>query len=131
MGSGRFARNGIRPGKVERRVFRNFAGGVCVRELAGGHRILDNFPAVGLAPKVFCRIQRFTQVFGAIEQPGSDWAATAAACGYYDQAHLIRDCKRLAGHTPAVLLAEDADLARHFYRRFAAPQCTRDAASSS
>jgi len=45
-------------------------------------------------------------------------SATAIACGYYDQAHLNRDCKSLSGNSPAILLAEDADLARHFYDRF-------------
>jgi AraC-like DNA-binding protein len=43
---------------------------------------------------------------------------TAMACGYYDQSHLIRDCKIFTGGTPSLLLAEDADLARHFLRRF-------------
>lgn len=43
---------------------------------------------------------------------------TAISCGYYGQAHLIRDCKSLSGITPAILLAEDVDLARYFYRRF-------------
>jgi len=74
--------------------------------------------AVGLPPKVFCRIQRFTNVFHFLGQPSLDWVGTAFACGYYDQAHLIRDCKSFSGTTPAVLLAEDADLARHFYQRF-------------
>jgi AraC-like DNA-binding protein len=73
---------------------------------------------VGLAPKLFCRIQRFNQVFRRLGQPSCDWVETALACGYYDQAHLIRDCRDLSGNTPAVLLAEDADLARHFYLRF-------------
>lgn len=74
--------------------------------------------AVGLAPKVYCRIQRFKKVFGVIGQPACNWVETAIACGYYDQAHLIRDCKEFSGSTPAALLSEDADLARHFYLRF-------------
>lgn len=73
---------------------------------------------VGLAPKIYCRIQRFKRVFAVIGQPACNWVETAVACGYYDQAHLIRDCKEFSGSTPAVLLSEDADLARHFYLRF-------------
>jgi AraC-like DNA-binding protein len=71
---------------------------------------------VGLPPKVFSRIQRFTNVLHALEDPSRDWVETALRCGYYDQAHLIRDCKSVSGCTPAILLADDADLARHFYR---------------
>jgi AraC-like DNA-binding protein len=76
--------------------------------------------AVGLSPKVFCRIQRFTNVFRVLGKPSRDWVETALECGYYDQAHLIRDCKILSGSTPAVLLGEGADLARHFYQRLGA-----------
>lgn len=72
---------------------------------------------VGLTPKLFCRIQRFNAVFGLLEQPSRAWADAAIACGYYDQAHLIRDCKDFSGTTPTALLADDADLARHFYHR--------------
>jgi len=75
--------------------------------------------ATGLPPKLFCLIQRFSGVFRALEDGSRNWAEVAIRCGYYDQAHLIRDCKRLSGHTPAILLAEDADLARHFCRRSA------------
>jgi AraC-like DNA-binding protein len=73
---------------------------------------------VGLPPKLFCRMQRFVQVFRAIGTQPNKWADTAVACGYYDQAHLIRDFKSFSGETPAALLAEDADLARHFLKRF-------------
>jgi AraC-like DNA-binding protein len=73
---------------------------------------------VGLPPKLFCRIQRFNNVFRVLGHDSWNWVETAIDCGYYDQSHLIRDCKNLSGNTPAILLAEDADLARYFYRRF-------------
>lgn len=90
------------------------------RELGLSLRQLERrfLAAVGLAPKLFCRIQRFRHVFGVLGQPSCNWVETAVACGYYDQAHLIRDCKDLSGTTPAILLAKDADLARHFYLQY-------------
>ena len=70
---------------------------------------------VGLAPKFYCRIHRFNRVFRALEEESANWADTAVSCGYYDQAHLIRDCNLLCGTTPARLLGNKTDLARHFY----------------
>jgi AraC-like DNA-binding protein len=70
--------------------------------------------AVGIPPKLFSRMQRFQRVFGALEDAKAGWADAAAACGYYDQAHLIRDFQEFAGKPPAALLARDTDLARHF-----------------
>jgi AraC-like DNA-binding protein len=32
--------------------------------------------------------------------PEVNWAATAASCGYYDQAHLIREFRSFSGLTP-------------------------------
>ena len=71
---------------------------------------------VGITPKRFCRIQRFQQVFQTIED-GADWVRAAVECGYYDQAHLIRDCKDFSGEAPAALVAGD-ELARHFLSHF-------------
>jgi len=87
--------------------------------------------AVGLAPKLFCRMQRFNNVFRVLGQEPSKWVDTAVACGYYDQAHLIRDCKNLTGSTPAILLAQDADLARHFLLRFGVSHSYKTAMRSS
>jgi len=90
------------------------------RELGVGTRQLERrFRAtVGLPPKLFGRLQRFNNVFRALAEPQRNWVDAAVACGYYDQAHLIRDCKSFSGNTPTALLAEDADLARHFLLRF-------------
>lgn len=68
---------------------------------------------VGLSPKRFARIQRFQNVFQTIGEDGAGWVDAAIACGYYDQAHLIRDFRDFSGEAPSVLLAE-GELAEHF-----------------
>ena len=79
---------------------------------------------VGMSPKHFARIRRFQRVFRAMEDGSGGWVDAAAACGYYDQAHLIRDFRDFAGETPAHLLAGD-DLARHFLSHFSKTQAAR------
>jgi AraC-like DNA-binding protein len=60
---------------------------------------------VGLPPRMFGRIVRFQRAFHALgDQRG---AAVAAACGYADQAHLVREIRRFAGKTPTVLAEAD------------------------
>jgi AraC-like DNA-binding protein len=61
---------------------------------------------VGLPPKVFCRLLRFQRVL-RLANSGSfpGFAELALDCGYYDQAHLIRDFKDFTGLTPGAYLA--------------------------
>lgn len=72
---------------------------------------------VGLGPKLLCRILRFQQVFRAVERNESGWAAIAADCGYYDQAHLIRDFQQFARQTPTLLFAQSNGLTQAFTRK--------------
>ena len=72
--------------------------------------------AVGISPKLFCRMQRFQRVFRMFEDAREDWVGTAIRCGYFDQAHLIRDFREFAGTTPTALLADETDLVRRFVR---------------
>jgi len=88
------------------------AGGVAVgdlaRELGWSHRrLIACFrDAVGLAPKLVARIQRFERLGALLSaEPGAGWARAAAACGYFDQAHLAREVRDLAGLTPTELRA--------------------------
>jgi AraC-like DNA-binding protein len=56
---------------------------------------------VGLPPKTIARIARFNRAQGlAASGDGDGWADIAAACGYADQAHLVREFSALAGATP-------------------------------
>jgi len=56
---------------------------------------------VGLTPKLTSRILRFRKSLAAAHRvPTPDWSDLAAACGYYDQAHLIHEFQEFAGMTP-------------------------------
>ena len=59
---------------------------------------------VGMTPKRLARIARFQRAIRFLEGDGDagrqGGAMTAAACGYADQAHFIRDFKGLAGCPP-------------------------------
>ncbi len=72
---------------------------------------------VGVGPKLLSRILRFQQVFRAVERVDLAWASIALECGYYDQAHLIRDFHQFARQTPAVLFAEQSVLTESFTRK--------------
>jgi AraC-like DNA-binding protein len=74
-------------------------------------RIADD--ALGYGPTVLGRVLRLQRWLAAAEVPGAPGlAASAAAAGYADQAHLSRDCRALAGLPPAALLAERAAAGR-------------------
>jgi AraC-like DNA-binding protein len=56
---------------------------------------------LGLTPKTVARIARFGRAQAmAASGTASGWADVAAACGYADQAHLVREYAALAGATP-------------------------------
>jgi AraC-like DNA-binding protein len=62
---------------------------------------------VGLTPKLFSRIQRFQAALELVRQANPiSWSEIALACGYYDQAHLIRDFQIFSGLTPTAHYAE-------------------------
>lgn len=72
---------------------------------------------VGLGPKLLGRIIRFQHVFRAVEQCNSAWAEIAIDCGYYDQAHLIRDFNQFARQTPGVLFSNQSAFTEWFTRK--------------
>ncbi|WP_375755209.1 DUF6597 domain-containing transcriptional factor [Corallococcus exercitus] len=64
--------------------------------------------AVGLSPKVLCRIARLQH---AVElSRGLQGAEWALAAGYYDQAHQVREFRALTGLTPGAYVREQAEV---------------------
>ena len=61
--------------------------------------------AVGYGPKTLQRVLRFRRFVARVDAHPKvlDLAAIAAEAGYADQAHLTRECGKLAGLTPAAL----------------------------
>ncbi|GIE77509.1 AraC family transcriptional regulator [Actinoplanes philippinensis] len=87
-------------------------GGVPVAEAAArvgwsGRHLTDRFRAeLGIRPKEAGRIARFDRARRAI-RPGVRLADVAAAHGYADQSHLVRDFQTFAGCPPSRWLADE------------------------
>lgn len=70
---------------------------VSVRQLERGFQ-----QVIGTSPKTFARTVRFEQAQRRLMfEPDADLTALAYECGYFDQAHFIKDFKAFSGATPA------------------------------
>lgn len=95
------------PHPVVAHAIRRFSAGAAVGEVvqASGYshrRFIALFrEAVGLTPKVYCRVMRLQDVLHRLETaPGKGWATLALEAGYSDQAHFNREFRELTGVTP-------------------------------
>jgi AraC-like DNA-binding protein len=94
-------------------------GALRVSELAAGtgwsgRHLTSRFRAeIGLTPKAAARVIRFDRARKLLVRnlteatPGYRLADLAADCGYFDQAHLAREFRALAGCPPSQWLAEE------------------------
>ena len=61
---------------------------------------------VGVPPKLYARIIRFNAVLDhRLRYPGRGWSRIASDHHYYDQMHLVRDCRAFTGESPSRFLA--------------------------
>jgi AraC-like DNA-binding protein len=64
----------------------------------------------GLSPKSFARIARFQKVIKEVETKRSiEWTSVAYDCGYYDQAHFIKEFKAFSGINPSAYLTQKGE----------------------
>jgi AraC-like DNA-binding protein len=78
------------------------------RHLGVGERRLEQIfhSHVGMSPKAAARLARFRAAVDLLQRtPRPSWAEIATSAGYYDQAHLVRDWKRITGLAPTAFTA--------------------------
>jgi AraC-like DNA-binding protein len=74
------------------------------------HLITQFEKVVGLRPKSFARVCKFQKVVNLIEQPRPmEWSAIALECGYYDQAHFIKEFHAFSGLNPSAYVGQRGD----------------------
>ena len=72
---------------------------------------------LGIPPKLFARIVRLTAVLASLDDGARGPAVDLAlAAGYFDQSHLLRDFRELAGGAPWSLDASGGELSRQLIR---------------
>lgn len=92
---------------------RRSGGTLAVEQLASDSGCSQRYLAkvfraeLGLTPKVAARVIRFDIARRRLLRGGLAVAETAAAAGYYDQAHLDRDFRQFAGCSPTRWLATE------------------------
>ena len=74
-------------------------------------RFIQHFrEAVGLTPKLFCRILRYQEVIRLVgSEKRVEWAEVALRCGYFGQAHFVHDFRAFSGTTPTNYLAHGGE----------------------
>ncbi|MEW9527742.1 helix-turn-helix domain-containing protein [Microbispora sp. NPDC049125] len=119
VSAGRPGRTGAGPSREVMRAWNlitSTRGGVSVADVAGEvgwstRHLGARFRAeIGLGPKEAARVARFDlarRVLQSAEGSRRTLAELAAACGYYDQAHLAREFGALAGCPPSRWLNEE------------------------
>jgi AraC-like DNA-binding protein len=89
------------------------------RRLGWSRRRLERVFArdLGVRPKLYARIVRLNAVLAALEGVERSRAVDLALeAGYFDEAHLLRDFRFLAGRSPHGGREADGEMARHFTR---------------
>lgn len=69
---------------------------------------------VGLTPKLYCRIRRFHEALHlCVGKEPIGFGELALACGYFDQAHFIRDFRAFSGLSPTAYLKHRSEHLNH------------------
>lgn len=72
---------------------------------------------IGLSPKFFARIIRFSTIFQLIQQEDPGWAGLAYESGFYDQSHFIRNFKAFTGEEPSRYGFNEKNMANFFLKK--------------
>jgi AraC-like DNA-binding protein len=110
----------LHPVEISLNLIFSSAGACSISELAAtagvGTRQLELLykKFVGLSPKFYARVVRFSRIFLLIQEDKPNWSEIAHLSGYFDQAHFIRNFKAFTGEEPSRYGFDKTDLANFF-----------------
>ena len=74
-------------------------------EWSQGYLIRRFTQQIGLTPKTAARVLRFRHAVALLSRGAAGLTEISTACGFYDQAHLNREFRAIAGTTPGQMVA--------------------------
>lgn len=72
---------------------------------------------VGLSPKFYCRIIRFSYIFECVQKDNSQWSEIAQLAGFYDQSHFIKNFQEFTGEDPSNYFFDELNMANFFLNK--------------
>ena len=72
---------------------------------------------VGVSPKFYTRIVRFSHIFNLIQNEDFNWLDISFLAGYYDQSHFINNFKEFTGKNPSSYGFNETNMANFFLKR--------------
>ena len=72
---------------------------------------------VGLSPKFYCRIIRFSNIFNLVKSKGFEWSDITYLSGFYDQSHFIKNFKEFTGEEPSKYGFDEKTMANFFLKK--------------
>jgi AraC-like DNA-binding protein len=72
---------------------------------------------IGLSPKFYARIIRFSTIFQLIRENAPEWVGLAYEAGFYDQSHFIRNFKAFTGEDPSQYGFNEQNMANFFLKK--------------
>jgi len=72
---------------------------------------------VGLSPKFYARVIRFSYIFKCINQKNFTWTDLGLEAGFYDQPHFIKNFKAFSGEEPSRYFFDQPSLANFFMKK--------------
>jgi AraC-like DNA-binding protein len=91
-----------------------------IARVAGvGERQLENLfkRYVGLSPKLFTRIIRFSYIFQLVQENNQSWTGLAYEASFFDQSHFIRNFKDFTGENPSDYSFDEKNMANFFLHK--------------
>ncbi|NNF36271.1 MAG: AraC family transcriptional regulator, partial [Saprospiraceae bacterium] len=71
---------------------------------------------IGLSPKLYSRIIRFSNIFHFIQSKNFEWTEISFLSGFYDQSHFIKNFKEFTGEDPSEYGFDQENMANLFLK---------------